>query len=226
MLSYNQYSSGHGGASKCRLLVESCIINGGYLKQLLQIALLILIPITCYAGDIVDENKDEIINAIIPSHIALINNIIQNPEAASMKNLRILTSPHDETELMFYLNSMTDGTTQNQEKLSDKLEGHIDESIASSEKSILLEHLRLSFLAHNKRAGSKAPIIKITNIRQSQNNHYEFVAEGIFLVNDASGKQTELPTKLTFYTDYSEFAHNKSVYLGEIIVNNKIIYGW
>ena len=180
----------------------------------------------CFAGDIVDQNKGEIINDIIPSRITLINNIISNPEAASMKNLGILASPHNEDEISFYVNSMTDGTKSAYEKLSDNLESHLEKikSKSSSEKSVLLQYLRLSLLAYNKGYGSKAPIIKITNVEQSQLHNYEFIVEGIFLVNSA-GKQIELPAKLTFYTDYSAFALDKSVYLGEIIVNNNILYG-
>ncbi len=173
----------------------------------------------------IDEIKTKISN-----RVDLLNDIIKYPESANMQNWSLLGNPHDETELSFYMNSISNGSSSAYSKnsiTSQKLINH-SQSNSKSEPSVLLQHLRLSLMAFNIRPGDSVPVIKITKITQANNQSKEFVIEGAFIANNALGQSTPYQTRIVFEIDDSTASAQKgpSIALQKIVIGGQVIYGW
>jgi hypothetical protein len=126
----------------------------------------------------------------IRSRVQLLNDIIKDPEAANMRNWKSLANPHDETELMFFMNSISDGTLKSYKPDSFSEKRLIAHSRSDSDKSVALQYLRLSLMAYCRRPDIVSPQFKIVNISKIKNvesTGWLFVGIGHFIANDASG---------------------------------------
>lgn len=167
------------------------------------------------------EDLSVIKNAVV-SRINLINEIINVPKAANMKNWGILGNPHDERELKFYMNSISDGTTfayDRKEKSMRKLIEH-SQSVSEDEPSILLQYLRLSIMAFNTRPGVIPPYFQL--IKLSQPIQHEIVARCIYEFVDNSGVTVKKKAEIIF--DIGDNPR-RDLFLQKITIGERLIYG-
>jgi hypothetical protein len=183
-----------------------------------------------YGGDQTLKNDLQGFKEPLLSRISLINEIIRNPNAASMKNWTQLGNPHDEIELIFYMNSISDGTTSaysRNSKTMEKLTRH-SKSISQDEPSLVLQYLRLSLLAYNKRPASEPPEIKLLSVNQGKEN--EVVADCYLKASDLSGHYIQIPTKVVFelgdIPSRGKTVNQVRLYLQKIYVSDRMVYGW
>ncbi len=181
-------------------------------------------------GEIAPKVDLKGIEEAITSHINLINKIIKDPKVACMKNWVQLGNPYDEIELLFYMNSISDGTISAYDKKSKTLESLTkhSQSVSQNEPSIVLQYLRLSLLAYNQRPSSESPVMKLLSVNLA--NTKEVIAECIFKVNDISGNFIPIPSKIIFDLDNISTTIKKNnqirLYLQKIYIGDRIIYGW
>jgi hypothetical protein len=154
-----------------------------------------------------------------------------------MKNWITLANPHDETELIFFMNSISDGTINSYKPESPSGRKLVEHSRSKSDRSVVLQYLRLSLMAFSRRPDVVPPQFKIENVSISKNgkdDRWICIAKGRFAANDASGRLIEYPVKITFASDIGEHSKSpnavNSVFnkfsLETIIVNGHEIYGW
>ncbi|MCP4354006.1 MAG: hypothetical protein GY795_51830 [Desulfobacterales bacterium] len=181
--------------------------------------ILILLMVIVLVPDLTakpDNNKNkeltsddfDVIRQDISSRIKLLNDIIKSPAAADMKKWKQLSNPHDESEIMFFMNSISDGTEKNYNKNSvsmQKLRKHLK---SDSDQSVVLQHLRLALMAYELRPGSSSPYIEIKSISRNQIDDeklgsYQFSveAEGVFIANDLSNNLAKHPVKIVFQVE-------------------------
>jgi len=168
-----------------------------------------------------DESTD--FKDIVVSRIKLINHIISNPEAANMKNWVALGNPHDESELLFYMNSISNGALlayNKKEVTSQKMIEH-SRSISKDEPSVLLQYLRLTLMASNKRPGIIPSAFNI--VRLNQPNLNEIVASCFFFSTNTSGVRVKKPAKIYWGIRSTT---NKDIFLQEITIDGRVVYGW
>jgi len=183
-----------------------------------------------YGNDHAPKNNLMGIEETIVSYISLINNIIKDPKEACMKNWAQLGNPHDETELMFYRHSISDGTLSAYKENSKTLKSLIkhSQSKSQSEPSILLQYLRLSLLAYNQRPGSEQSKFTLLSCKQVSTN--EVIAECSFKVNDASDRFIQIPAKIVFelgdFRSPSKTTHQTRLYLQKVYISDHMVYGW
>lgn len=152
----------------------------------------------------------------------LINKIINDPKAANMKNWIVLGNPHDESELNFYMNSISNGTLSAYDKKEKTMLKLVEHSYSKSEDepSILLQHLRLSLMAHNIRPGSNPPSFQFVKLKQSDKS--EIIARCNFHFINAAGVQEDKKSEVFF--DIGDNPAN-DIFLQKIIINGRIAYG-
>ncbi len=159
---------------------------------------------------------------IIISHLELINSILNNPKAANMKNLRGLVNPNDESELMFYINSLSNGTLaayQSNKAVLEKVIKH-SKSVSKSEPSTLLYYLRISLMSQNKKLGVAPPSFELVKI--SLGKHNSIVAHCYFKSTDHSGSLVSKQSVVVFDIGSDS---NSDVFLTKIIVGGQVLYG-
>ena len=160
--------------------------------------------------------------SIVISRIKLINHIIDDPKAANMKNWGILGNPHDESELKFFIDSISDGTLSAYDDKKDtmkKLVKH-SQSITADEPSVLLQYLRLSLMAYNIRPGAISPSLQLVSISQLSQN--QIVAKCTFHLLDASGDTVAKDAEVFF--DIGDNSKD-DLFLYKIIVDGRAAYG-
>jgi hypothetical protein len=175
------------------------------------------------ASDFAHCDESIILKNMLVSRIDLLNKIIKDPDEANMKNWLLLGNPHDEIELRFYKNSISDGSKSAYNKSSATFEKLLNHSRSKSkdEPSIVLQYLRLSLMAFNVRSGDKPSVFNFKSL--SQTNSSEVVVECDFIVHNASGKRTNRKAAIVF-----EIGDNPKtdLYLQKIYFNSRLLYGW
>lgn len=181
------------------------------------------------------DNDFGLIKKVIYARVKLLNDIIKDPKAAKMKNWECLANPHDESELAFFMNSISDGTEARSDYNSTTGKRLIAHSRSDSDQSILLQYLRLSIMAYNRQPGANPPYFKINNIFKNNEvkNYNQFIAKGFLLANDATGHTIQYPLQMKFGIDIVNSTCKDSknycscdVYLEDIVINGHDIYGW
>jgi hypothetical protein len=169
----------------------------------------------------------------ITSQINLLNTIIKNPNAANMKNWNQLGGDsYDETELLFYMNSISDGTISAYAEHTATEERLVNHSrlISEHEPSVVLQYLRLALLAYNLRPGSEPPVFRLLSFHPSEHDPDEVIAECLFMVNNAAGHFVQLPAKVVFElgdpSQTSRPTSQSKLYLLTISIGEHIVYGW
>jgi len=177
----------------------------------------------------VQRNETARIFADIRNRIDLLNEIIQYPDSANMYNWSRLGNPNDESELSFYMNSISDGASTAYDKnaaTNQKLIKH-SQSTSKSEPSVLLQYLRLSLMAFTIRPGDSAPTIKINKIIPAFGKSNEYIVEAELIANNATGKLTPYHAKIIFEIADIEVAQKDlSIILQKMIVDGHVVYGW
>lgn len=166
---------------------------------------------------------------IVAGSVTLINEIISNPKAASMRNWERLSNPHDETEAAFFANSISDGTDAvytTDTPLKRRIERH---SRSQTDSAVVLQYLRLSLLAFSSRPGKKSPNITVSEIFH-RGDGSEIAARGHLNTYGSDGKLVQYPIEVEFDIDVrtasngdkNEFCLN----LGSIVVGERKVFGW
>jgi hypothetical protein len=206
------------------------------LRILSIISFVALLAASSTAGHEINIDKDAgFIEKIIQARVKLLNEIIKDPKAANMKNWKCLANQNDESELMFFMNSISDGTETNTDYNSTIGKRLIAHSRSDFDQSILLQYLRLSIMAFNSRPRSTPAYIKINNIfRNNEAKKYnQFVAKGFLFANDATGHPVQYAVQMKFGIDIVDSTCKESknycsceIYLEDIVINGHEIYGW
>ena len=150
----------------------------------------------------------------------------------SFEPLTRLASPHDETELLFYMNSISDGTTSHEKESSPIRKKMIEHSGSDKAQSVVLQYLRLSFLAYNKRPSKKPlyfTIAKIRKINKGNVSYNIFEVVGSFITYDSTGETFHRPMKMKFSVEglgSNVKGSDLNIYLYSITVDKKEIFGW
>lgn len=163
------------------------------------------------------------IDKLISSRVELINDILHSPDAANMENLGRIVNPHDESELMFYMNSIADGTIKAYEEGSasmGKLIAH-SRKTTEGEPSALLGYLRLSLMAYNIRPGNEPPSFVYKSFKILGSNDYSVTCD--FKINNASGHVEKKNAELIFEKGDTP---QKDLFLQKISISGHIVYGW
>ncbi len=179
--------------------------------------LLFAVSKTSIAGELKSLEK------LVMLRTDIINAMIKDPKEASMKNWAVLGNPHDETELIFYINSISNGTKVAFNKDTPEWNDLLKHSRSNSgdETSIVLQNLRLSLMAYNVRPGDDPPLLKVLSLKQSGQN--EVVVECLFMVNSPSGHRISRPASITYDRGDNP---QKDLFLQKIIINENCVYGW
>ena len=188
------------------LLVALCLLNSFSLAQ---------------SNASMDQLKD--LKFAIESRINLINRIIVYHSEACMKNWVLLGNPHDETEIMFYMNSISNGSKSAYESNSLTMKKTVNHSrtISGNELSIVLQHLRLSLMAYNVRPGSEAPSFIFKSFEKVSAN--EAVAHCDFKFNNASGRTVLKAAQILYSVGDNPV---KDMFLYKIYIEDHLVYGW
>jgi len=172
--------------------------------------------------------------------IDLINEIIRNPAAASVKNWNTyLGNPNTYTEDRFHVNSVSDGTTYAWESIGK-------EGRSGDEQSALLQYLRLSFMAYYGRLSPVPSQINVTNVVKRNSDHETamlnvelegevdyFDVEGFFSVINCYRESMQHPIRIRFYVQVEQPPYEMQprsdklfIYLESISIHDHEIFGW
>lgn len=166
---------------------------------------------------------------MVADGVMLINEIIRNPKAASMQSWKRLSNAHDETEIAFFANSISDGTDtvyMTGTPLEKRVERH---SRSQTDQAVVLQYLRLSLLAFSSRPGKKPPNIIISEIFHREHGN-EVVARGQLDTYGSDGKPVQHPIEIEFDIevrtagngDKNEFCFG----LDGIMIGKQKVFGW
>lgn len=184
----------------------------------------VLLILTILFGPLSTANCNDLtqLESVIISRINLINQIIKYPKEANMKNWILLGNPHDESELKFYMNSISDGTSSAYERKKMTMEQLIRHSRSKSENepSTILVFMRLALMAYNIRSGDNSPYLNFVALVQSNSN--EIIAECNFKILNAGGIQIEKKAEVFF--DLGDNLY-KDIFLQRISLDGRIVFG-
>jgi len=166
---------------------------------------------------------------MVASSVMLINEIIRNPKAASMRNWGRLSNAHDETEIAFFANSISDGTDAvytTDTPLEKRIERH---SRSQADQAVVLQYLRLSLLAFNSRPGKAPPNIVVSEIFRREGGN-EIVARGRLDTYGSDGKPAQRPIEIGFdieaRTASSGDKDGFCLSLDSIMIGKQKVFGW
>lgn len=164
---------------------------------------------------------------IVQRGVALINEIIRNPKAATTRNWMQLSNPHDETETAFFANSISDGS-EGVYTAPGTQARIIRHTQSRTELAVVLQHLRLSLMAFNVRPGRTPPNITVSEIQLAEQQN-AVVAKGRLSVYDATGRVVDFPTAVIFDVTTSPKEAREARFclnLQSIVVGDQHIFGW
>ncbi len=184
---------------------------------------------TCTKGSLVAQAAEP----IVQRNVALINEIIRNPKAATILNWTQLSNPHDETEILFFANSISNGSAAVYSDTSPILAKSTRHSQSQKQSSVVLQYLRLSLMAFNGRPGPK-PLHMTVSAIQVDEKKSTVVANGFLHAYGADGKPVEYPTDIRFsVVSYPEEEYGKykkmprfCISLSDVVVGNQSVFGW
>lgn len=167
---------------------------------------------------------------IVAKSVTLINNIIVDPQAANMRNWRRLSDPHDETEIGFFTNSISDGTATVYSRESPIRKRVLRHSGSETDSAVVLQYLRLSLLAVSPRPGRTAPKIVVTEI-SPEGSEREIVAKGHLETYGMDAKSAvryplEIGFDLEVHADSSSRKNKFCLSLGDITIKGQKVFGW
>lgn len=166
---------------------------------------------------------------MVAGSVKLINEIIRNPKAANMRNWERLSNAHDETEIAFFANSISDGTDAvytTDTSLEKRIQRH---SRSQSDQAVVLQYLRLSLLAFNVRPGKTPSNIVVSEIFRREGGN-EIVARGSLDIYGSDGKPTQRPIEIEFdietRTSSSGDKDGFCLSLDSIMMGKQKVFGW
>lgn len=166
---------------------------------------------------------------MVAGSIMLINEIIRNPKAANMRNWERLSNAHDETEIAFFANSISDGTDavyMTGTPIERRIENH---SRSPTDSAVVLQYLRLSLLAFGPRPGKKSPNIIVSEIFHREDGS-EVVAKGHLDTYSSDGKLVQHPMEIEFDLDvHTASSGDKNGFclnLNSIVIDDRKVFGW
>lgn len=170
---------------------------------------------------------------IVQRNVELINEIIRNPKVATIWHWMQLSNPHDETEILFFANSISNGSAAVYSDTSPILAKSDRHSQSQKQSSVVLQYLRLSLMAFNGRPGPK-PLYMTVSAIQVDEKQSTVVAHSLLHAYGADGKPIEYPTDIRFsIVSYPEEKYEKSergarfcISLSDIVVGNQSVFGW
>ncbi len=203
-------------------------------RSVLFLPALILIAITTMSYASSKEDAPGIDKALIRTEVdrrvELLNEIIKKPDLANTQNWALLGNPHDESELSFYMNSISDGSLTAYDKSSltgQKLIKH-SQTISKTEPAILLQHIRLSLMSFSIRPGNTSPILKVVSMQPANNASSEIRVDCMLMANNAQGKYVSHRATIVFDVVDGERVERGRIQLAlqKITVEGQVIYGW
>lgn len=166
---------------------------------------------------------------MVADGVTLINEIVRNPKAASMRNWERLSNAHDETEIAFFANSISNGTDTvytTGTPFEKKIERH---SRSQTDQAVVLQYLRLSLLAFNSRPGKSPPNIVVSEIFPREGGD-EVVASGHLDTYGSDGKPASQPIEIGFdievRTTNSGDKNGFCLGLDSIVIGKQKVFGW
>lgn len=166
---------------------------------------------------------------MVADGVTLINEIVRNPKAVSMRNWERLSNAHDETEIAFFANSISDGTDTvytTGTPLEKRIERH---SRSQTDQAVVLQYLRLSLLAFNSRPGKSPPNIVVSEIFPREGGD-EVVARGHLDTYGSDGKPASHPVEIGFdievRTASSGDKNGFCLGLDSIVIGKQKVFGW
>lgn len=166
---------------------------------------------------------------MVAGSVMLINEIIRNPKAASIRNWERLSNAHDETEIAFFANSISNGTHTvyaTGTSLEKRIQRH---SRSQTDQAVVLQYLRLSLLAFNLRPGKTPSNIVVSEIFRREGGN-EIVARGSLDTYGSDGKPTQHPIEIEFdmeaRTASSGDKNGFCLSLNSIMIGKQKVFGW
>lgn len=166
---------------------------------------------------------------VVADGVTLINEIVRNPKAASMRNWERLSNAHDETEIAFFANSISNGTDAvytTGAPLEKRIERH---SRSQTDQAVVLQYLRLSLLAFSSRPGKKSPNIVVSEIFRREGGN-EIVARGSLDTYGSDGKPAQHTIEIEFdmeaRTASSGDKNGFCLSLASIMIGKQKVFGW
>ena len=183
---------------------------------------------TCTKGSLAAQPAE----AIVQRNVALINEILRNPKAATIRNWMQLSNPHDETEILFFANSISNGSAAVYSDTSPILAKSDKHSQSPKQSSVVLQYLRLSLMAFNGRPGLK-PLHMTVSAIQVDEKKSTVVAHSLLHAYGADGKPIEYPTDIRFSVvsypeEYGKYDSSARfcLSLSDVVVGNQSVFGW
>jgi hypothetical protein len=179
----------------------------------------------CSSGTFNSQKAEQ----MVAGSVMLINEIIRNPKAASMRNWERLSNAHDETEIGFFANSISDGTDTvytTGTPLEKRIERH---SRSQTDQAVVLQYLRLSLLAFSSRPGKTPPNIVVSEIFRREGGN-EIVARGRLDTYGSDGKPAQRPIEIGFDIEArTASSGDKDAFclsLDSIMIGKQKVFGW
>lgn len=184
---------------------------------------------TCTKGSLGTQAAEPIIRR----NVALINEIIRNPKAATIRSWMQLSNPHDETEILFFANSISNGSAAAYSDTSPILAKSDRHSQSRKQSSVALQYLRISLMAFNGRPGPE-PLHMTVSAIQVDEKKSTVVAHSLLHGYGADGKPIAYPTDIRFSVvsypaeEYEKYESRARfcLSLSDIVVGNQSVFGW
>lgn len=178
----------------------------------------------------IDVSGTNSLSRVLEDQVSLLNEVIRNPKIATVRSWHKLGNSHDETEIAFYANSISDGTEAVYSKagLQEKIIRH---SRQTSDKSTVLEFLRLAVLSMLNRPPSQPPQFKVHDLKQidqgSAVQRQEVKLRADFTWPESN---TSMPSTITFDVYETELSAKNPkeicANIRTIEVGSVTIFGW
>ena len=203
-------------------------------RSLLLLQALIFMAMTTMANASSNEkalhSDMALIKTEVDRRIEMLNEIIKKPDLANTQSWALLGNPHDETELSFYVNSISDGSLAAYDKgapTGQKLLKH-SQTTSKTEPAILLQHLRLALMSFNIRPGNTTPFLKVVSIQPANNAPNEIIVDSVLMANNAQGKYVSHRAAIVFDVIDGEKTEKGRMHLAlqKVTVGGHVIYGW
>ena len=200
----------------------------GY-SLLCNIFLSYILCVSTFAQEQLPSQVSAIATKDIEGRVALLNTILRHPNKATIEALSRFTGHHEQShEAYFFMNRLTDGNVNLGEQFHPywkKLNTHIENP---KNRSVQLEHLRLSLLAYNHGRGKSPPNFMIVGIRATPcpNSYFPYCykVDLKYLVAKSDGSSLELPATMLFYVTVAE--PEPEVILDSLRVKNNEHLDW